>query len=1059
MDEPDQEADQAEASSTRSSWKWMKRFGLVVALVAILPTAISFTGTGARVLSWLHPELARVTRFERLHLHWWAPVECHGLQISNTREWAKDAPPLLTVERFTTNRPLWQIALAPGRNVEASFVSPELTLIESSVHSNLTDAMEDLSGARDSGSTTFPCHITVEHGRVSVARHPKGKSAFTDTQPTTNSYVIDTLISGIECSVSTLNTAATFPEISLVAAIGNHDEAERTAGGRVAVGRSSMNPRVAARLDDLAADYAPIQLEDPGNDERDITPTVALRMESIGDSDRHSLRFQASDVELEMLRPLLAQFNPGVRCKGRLSLRGEGMMLGDKPSAGMAFRFAMKGTDILWQQPSWDRSEALDVSSLTAECGLAIAEDGIVVQNMTANCPFARLTGNGEIRLPTERLLRTILSQTKDGDSNRLQVISEAQAAAAGQISIDGSLDLVAVAEMLPKTLRLREGLRLQQGTAKFAVRTRTQPSTEPNSDPLTWQAILETSPIVAQHNGRTLKWDDPIRLNSSGPLSLSTASLSQATFSGDFGRITATPASADTVSVRGNVNIDQFWGLLGQFVNLEAPGIQGNVEVAAHIGWPTTDELHLRGVKLQADNLLVETPAVALHMNQPLLSMLEGQLLCRGTGAAVQGLLAPWLDCSFLARESHVAVQMDAAPPERLTVVAEVKPGSTASRSRGAAVAATGSLNQARLALDIDTDAEPGHYVIRRGRFRIPGFQADLNGTMQSTGNWMTTNLIIDAEYDLASVSDILSDGFGTTVSLTGRKRSQFAIQGAPIAWDGNGPAAAEPFQVSGELAWGSANLDGIQLGPATAVFQLNQGRLQTEPIRCSANGGQLHAMINYDLRTNELALGTGSRVENVTLTHEMCSKWMGYVTPLMSDAASVNGTISARVQRFRYLMDAPYGSDMKGTVQIHSVTASPGRSLTQLLQAVDVLRPDRRSVIRDITLPEQTIQCELRNGVITHDQVLLALSGYQLRTRGSVGLDQRINITLDIPLERSDDLRGGRMVSVPVTGTIRNPSINLGRLLQDAGSQRIQSEIDEQLGRGINRLFDKLR
>jgi hypothetical protein len=66
---------------------------------------------------------------------------------------------------------------------------------------------------------------------------------------------------------------------------------------------------------------------------------------------------------------------------------------------------------------------------------------------------------------------------------------------------------------------------------------------------------------------------------------------------------------------------------------------------------------------------------------------------------------------------------------------------------------------------------------------------------------------------------------------------------------------------------------------------------------------------------------------------------------------------------------------------------------------------------------------------------------------------------MTLDIPLERSDDSRSGRIVAVPVTGTIQSPSIDLQRLLQDAGSQRIQSEIDDQLGRGLNRLFDKLR
>jgi len=1059
MSEPHDDSDEIDESTSRASWKWWKFFALVAIVIGILPSVVSITGTGAQVLSWVHPELAKVTQFEQLNVHWWAPVECRGLRISNTREWAQDAPPMLTVERISTARPLWQIAACFGKNIDATVTSPELTLIDSSEHSNLSDAIEDLSGSSESGGSTFPCRITVERGRVSVASRPNADSAFQDSQTTDHSYTSEVLISGIECRVSTLNSSASLPDVSLLAAVGDHDGSDSSPHARMAGEGPTMHPRIAARLDDLAADYSPIQIDPVDHAQSNAAPTIELRLEAAEDSSRHAIRFQASGIELETLQPVVAQLSPGVRCRGRISMRAEGMMLGDVPTAGMALRFAMKGANILWQQPTWDRGEALDVRTLDANCGLAIAEDGIVVQTLTADCPFARLSGDGEIRLPTERFLQSILDQAGSDSNNRSEVISQAQAAAAGQINVDGRINLVAIAEMLPKTLHLRDGLSLQQGTARFAMRTRTEPSSEATSAPLSWQAVLETSPIVAQHNGRTLRWDESLRLNGSGPLSLSSVSLNQATLSGDFGRVTATPASADTVSVRGNVNMDRLWSLLGQFVDIEAPGVRGNVDLAAHVEMPTTDECRLRDVKVTADNLQLETPAIAIRMNKPLLSMLEGQLLAQGTGAAVRGLLAPWIDCSFLARESHVALQMDAAPPERLTVVAEVNPGSTASRTNPGQVYSPTSINHARLALDIDTDSSPGHYVIRRGRLQVPGLQADLSGTLESVENWMTTNLVVDADYDLGILSRVLVDGSQSAVSLSGRKQTRLTLQGAPVTWDGSGPSTAEPFHVAGEFAWDSASLDGIELGPATAVFQVDKGQLQTEPIRCSINGGELHAMANYDLRSKELALGAGSRIENVTLTPEVCSKWMGYVTPLLSDAASVNGTISARVQRFRYLMDAPYSSEMTGTVRIHNATASPGRSLTPLLQAVDLLRPDRRSVVRDLTLPEQTIQCELRNGVMTHDQVLLALSGYRLRTRGSVGLDQRINMTLDIPLERSDDARAGRMVSVPVAGTIRSPSIDLSRLLQDAGSQRIQSEIDEQLGRGINRLFDKLR
>ena len=59
---------------------------------------------------------------------------------------------------------------------------------------------------------------------------------------------------------------------------------------------------------------------------------------------------------------------------------------------------------------------------------------------------------------------------------------------------------------------------------------------------------------------------------------------------------------------------------------------------------------------------------------------------------------------------------------------------------------------------------------------------------------------------------------------------------------------------------------------------------------------------------------LGAGSRVENVNVTPELCREWLGFVAPMLADAADVNGQLSMRVERFLWDLNAPQNSDVSG-------------------------------------------------------------------------------------------------------------------------------------------------
>lgn len=1056
MTTTDEKSTEEDAPAPLLSGRQLRRWIVVLTGIALLPSLVTVTGIGVHGLKLIHPELASVTEFRSLTLHWWAPVECVGLRIGNTRQWSKQAPPLLTAKQIITQQPLWEVAWNLGRDINVTVIEPELNLINSETGSNVADAVEDLSGGGESGDATFPCRVAVRDGRINLAT-PDPRRANPDAA---NTYVIERLVSGIQCDVSTLDTSNILPEVSLVAMLGREQNDTATALYGPSSWGTTVHPRVAAKLDDLAADFQPLKLETPDHAAESCNlPSVQIKLGQVGEKAQRAMRFVARGLELDLLEPLIAQMFPGVSCRGLLSVQGEALMLGKSMADGFAVRAAARAADFKCRLSSWESNESLQLSTASADCAIAVAKDGIIVRQLSCRCPFASVEGDGEIRLPTEQLLQNILKSAQDTDFDRASVISEAEAAAAGQVNIKGQADLVAISRMLPHTLNLREGLQLTNGSVQFAVRTQAQTPSDEGLQNLNWLAVVESSPIIARHNGKTVRWDAPVRLQCSGPLRMPTAELRSARLSGDFGQIQARPL-ADGLDIHGRFNVDRLWNHLGQFIDSARPGIRGEVEVDAWVGRPASADVLLRDVKVRADNLRIESAHLAAHLKQPMLKMLDGQLSVKGTGAAVRSMVAPWTDVSWLAAESRVSVQLDAAPPHRLTVVGEVRPGPTASLSPGSLHRSSAvSISDAQLALDIDTDSQPDHYIIRSGQLHVPGVQAQLSGTLETAGKWMTTQLVVEATYDLAVLSRMTLNDPNGHIRLTGKQQSRFTVKGTPAFWDGTGPADAEPLEMTGQIGWDAADVYGLQLGPGDAPFRLTAGQLQTEPIRCSLNGGNLIAMVNYDLRQNQVALASGSRIEQVVVNEEVSRRWLGFVAPFLAGAADVQGSVSARVNRFQYNLDRPETSTMAGHVDIHGITARPGNSLSVLLQGLDTLRPDRRSLARDLTIPPQQVQIELLNELITHDQLLLTLSGYDLKSHGAVGMNRQVNLRLDVPLEKTTDQRSGRTVSVAVQGTVSQPKIDVGRLLQNAGTQQIQSEINDHLDRGLNRLLNKLR
>jgi hypothetical protein len=473
---------------------------------------------------------------------------------------------------------------------------------------------------------------------------------------------------------------------------------------------------------------------------------------------------------------------------------------------------------------------------------------------------------------------------------------------------------------------------------------------------------------------------------------------------------------------------------------------------------------------------------------------MLDGTVHIEGTGGALRTLVAPWHDASWLSERSNVVTDLTATPTREIQLSVKISPENMAnvqrsnvlsvSRSNGrpviaaqvARAAASASsafvIDEADIDLSLLAKNAGQQFDLKKGTVRLPGLNAVVAGVISVPEDDLMLDLTADTTYDL----DILSRrlfAVDSGLSFFGQGRDVFQLKGRPSALSGvstRGLVNASGANISaltgsGTINWASADVLGLQVGPASVQATLDNSLLRTAPIRCTLNGGELNIMPQYDLASSRMQLGTGSRVQNMKITPDLCRTWLGFVAPMLADTAEVNGEVSARVERFLWDFNVPENSDVVAQLTIHQAEASPGSSLASLLQVAELLRKSGSGssdlASRSLVLPEQTIPVQIRQGLVAHEGLVMELSGYRLTTSGIVGLNKQLQMTIDFPLEKSTATANGRSVKIPLRGTITQPLPDTGALLQNLGTQKIQEkiggEVDKTLNKQLNKLFDK--
>jgi len=334
---------------------------------------------------------------------------------------------------------------------------------------------------------------------------------------------------------------------------------------------------------------------------------------------------------------------------------------------------------------------------------------------------------------------------------------------------------------------------------------------------------------------------------------------------------------------------------------------------------------------------------------------------------------------------------------------------------------------------------------------------------------------------YDVGQIVQSLRGYVGPGLELVGEKQHPFTLKG-PLADKANRPSSSTSvvppkLLVTGGCGWNSGNAYGLILGPADLRARLANQIVSFSPIEISVNDGYLRCTpeITFQQVPSLLIVAPGTVLDRISITRQMCNEWLKYVAPLLADATRIDGQLSVDLDHARVPLENSHDSDIQGVATIHSGDVRPGPLAEPFIDIVRRIRIiARRQPLAGIdssdprlTMTEQKVKFRLTGGRVHHQDMRVQLGDMPIRTSGSVGLDETLDLVAEIQIPETWIREGsifsswkGKVIQIPIRGTLNDPDIDesaIANIATELIPDAVQGIIDRGILRGLDRLLDR--
>jgi hypothetical protein len=310
--------------------------------------------------------------------------------------------------------------------------------------------------------------------------------------------------------------------------------------------------------------------------------------------------------------------------------------------------------------------------------------------------------------------------------------------------------------------------------------------------------------------------------------------------------------------------------------------------------------------------------------------------------------------------------------------------------------------------------------------------------------------------DYDMKKLSELLSAYTGKQIRFAGRGSRPVALEG---------PIALDALQGQAGVGWTAGELYGFRLGPGELAATFSGGIVQIQPMSLPVSEGQLRlaSQVRLAPEPKELHVQPGRLAEQVRINPRMCASALQFIAPVLAGVATAEGRFSIELDHCRIPLDNPTRGELTGRLILHSAQIGPGPLVQEL--AVLLGRATPAQLKREAVIPFQMAQ-----GRVYHRDLELVFRDLTIRTYGSVGLDQSLQIMAEMPVppkwrgshQMLDLALRDQIIRVPIAGTLSEPKIDSKTLeqlsqqfLENAARNVLERGINEGINRGLDQLF----
>jgi hypothetical protein len=286
------------------------------------------------------------------------------------------------------------------------------------------------------------------------------------------------------------------------------------------------------------------------------------------------------------------------------------------------------------------------------------------------------------------------------------------------------------------------------------------------------------------------------------------------------------------------------------------------------------------------------------------------------------------------------------------------------------------------------------------------------------------------------------LAPSTAETVIVTGNSASEFKVTGPARQ------ASVQPgfrgVSTGAKVTWASAELYGVKMGAAQLVPALKDGQLTLPKTVIPAADGKVNVGALVDFQTPDPTLkmaGKTQLLENVAVTKELGAQLLSRINPIFLYVANIEGRVNLGVQD----VFAPLGESVKqrgagqGRLDLSKVKMQPSGLLAELLS----LGGMKEGTSYPVEIG--ALDFVMKDGRIHYDNFTLMFpEEFDLKFRGSVGLDETLDLVVSVPVrtalldklgakgptqEYAQRLSGTR-VDIPIVGTREKPQLDLAKV-----------------------------